>query len=121
MFTEVFEQRGDEGTADCVGIAHVANRLMDHHKQVLCLAERCCDSETPSRYSGLMHAYRQLFTIALDGYDAFDDDFVEFSTQMRVMVRYARETVEADPISFHVYVVDNRLTKWITGSSQLRV
>ena len=112
-FMEVFGQRGDESTADAEGIVQVANRLMDYHERFLALAERCRDVDVPSRYTGLMRDCCQLTTIPLDGYDTFIDDFADFIVRMPDMMRNARGTVEADPISLHMSV-DDELMKSIT-------
>jgi hypothetical protein len=51
------------------------------------LAERCCDFEAPSQYSGLLRDSSQLMSIPLDGYRTFIDDFVERIGEMPELMR----------------------------------
>jgi hypothetical protein len=116
-FMEVFGGRGDETTADADGIVHVANRLMDYHDRLLGLAEQYRDFTAPSQFTELMRDVRQLMNIPLDSYRIFIDDFVDRIAEMPELLRYARGTVDADPVVLHMSV-DHQLINRI--GTQLR-
>ena len=55
----------------------------------------------------------QLMSIPLEGYETFIDDFTDFVARMPEMMRYARGTVAAEPISLRLSI-DGHLMKRIT-------
>lgn len=110
-FVGMFGDPDDESTADADGILHIANRLMDYLEQFLELSELCRGVSAPSKYAELMRDCARLADVPLEGYRAFIDEFVERLGEMAELLRYAKGTVEVDPVVLHMDVDDHLLAR----------
>jgi hypothetical protein len=97
-FVGMFGDSDDESTADADGILHIANRLMDYLEQFLELSELCRGVSAPSQSADLMRDCARLADAPLEGYRTFIDEFVERVGEMAELLRYAKGTVEVDPV-----------------------
>lgn len=117
-FVGAFGSPGDENSADANGVVHTANRLMDYHERFLALVERCRGLTVASDHVGLVNDFAQLLDIPIAAYRTFIDDFVQRVGEMPQMLRYARGTVELDPVVLNMDVSDQllaRITKQISA------
>jgi hypothetical protein len=110
-FVGIFGDPDDESTADADGIVHVANRLMDYLEQFLELSELCRAVSAPGQYADLMRDCARLADVPLEGYRTFIDEFVVRVGQMAELLRYAKGTVEVDPVVLHMDVDDQLLAR----------
>ena len=110
-FVGMFGDPDDESTADADGILHIANRLMDYLEQFLELSELCRGVSAPGQYADLMRDCARLADVPLEGYRTFIDEFVERVGEMAELLRYAKGTVEVDPVVLHMDVDDQLLAR----------
>jgi hypothetical protein len=112
-FVDMFGNPDDESTADADGIVHIANRVMDYLEQFLELSELCRGVSAPGHYADLMRDCARLADVPLEGYRTFIDEFVVRVGEMAQLLRYAKGTVEVDPVVLPMDV-DNQLLARIT-------
>ncbi|MGY4653767.1 hypothetical protein [Mycobacterium sp. URHB0021] len=108
-FLGMFGDPDDESTADAEGILHIANRLMDYLEQFLELSELCRGVSTTAQYADLMRDCARLADVPLEGYRTFIDEFVVRVGDMAELLRYAKGTVEVDPVVLQMDVDDQLL------------
>jgi hypothetical protein len=110
-FVGMFGDPDDESTADADGILHIANRLMDYLEQFLELSELCRGVSAPGQYADLMRDCARLADVPIDGYRTFIDEFPVRVGEMAELFRYAKGTVEVDPVVLHMDVDDQLLAR----------
>ena len=110
-FVGMFGDPSDESTADADGILHIANRLMDYLEQYLELSELCRGVSAPGQYADLMRDCARLADVPLEGYRTFIDEFVVRVGEMAELLRYAKGTVEVDPVVLEMDVDDQLLAR----------
>ena len=110
-FVGMFGDPDDESTADADGILHIANRLMDYLEQFLELSELCRGVSAPGQHADLMRDCARLADVPLEGYRTFIDEFVVRVGEMAELLRYAKGTVEVDPVVLQMDVDDQLLAR----------
>lgn len=110
-FMGMFGDPDDESTADADGILHIAHRLMDYLERFLELSEVCRGASAPSQYADLMRDCARLADAPLEGYRTFIDEFVARVGEMAELLRYAKGTVEVDPVVLEMEVDDQLLAR----------
>jgi hypothetical protein len=86
---------------------------MDYLEQFLELSELCREVSAPGHYADLIRDCARLADVPLEGYRSFIDEFVARVGEMAQLLRYAKGTVEVDPVVLHMDV-DNQLLARIT-------
>ena len=84
---------------------------MDYLEQFLELSEVCRGVSAPGQYVDLLRDCARLADVPLEGFRTFIDEFVHRVGEMAELLRYAKGTVDVDPVVLHMDVDDVLLAR----------